>query len=171
MVEAPGAPADGGVAVATIAEAPHVPIVLTVTIAAGVGSLPVGTPGLVAGVAGGGAVGALEGEIGGFVVEGIDVEEDDAGVAPLVVGVALAAFQGAGGAVAPVEAGASLQVGVDLFVAGAATLVLPPLLETHVTSTAVVLQFGVRTHQLAGHGQALGRGSGHRDLGAPQRQG
>ncbi len=171
MVEAPGAPADGGVAVATIAEAPHVPIVLTVTIAAGVGSLPVGTPGLVAGAAGDDVVCPGEREIGGTVVEGIDVEEDDARVAPSMIAMAVAAFQGACGTVTAVETGAGLEIGIDRSMAGAATLVLPPLLETHVTSTAVVLQFGVRTHQLAGHGQALGRGSGHRDLGAPQRQG
>ncbi len=92
MVEAPGPPAGGGVTGGTVAEPSHVPIVVLVTSVAAAGGLAIGLALTMAFTAGQRSMHPFQGEVAAGMVEGVGIEQNDAGIPSLMIAVTMAAF-------------------------------------------------------------------------------
>src|SRR5215469_992518 len=94
-------------------------------------------------------------EIRQRMIEGLAVEQDDIGIAPLVIGVALAALLLACIRAKPMKPPSRLTVGGDLLVTGQAKLGLRARRERLVTVAALLLELGMPGHERPRRGQPL----------------
>jgi hypothetical protein len=162
VVEAGFLPAARDVALTAFrAQVPVVGVVVLMTAVAGAGSVAKLLSGLVAGVAGGSHVGAVEGEVRLRVVEGLRNEPGDVRVASLMLRVAAAALAGGDVRMPAVESFRRCNVCRHVLVTLETELGLVGAAERRVAGLTFVLDVGVPFDHRPWHHQRLQRRGVH----------